>query len=506
MADSYIQDPELLKQLNEGYVADPALLEQLNAPQTVTEKLEAPKSAFETFTSPTTPEPFTGKDILAQGVIGAGIGGALGAPTLIGAPAGALTGGILGLTSGMAGEVSRAMGNTPATTLGLETLFGLGTQGIGLATKGVAKLLPWKGRVIANMLPGNLEANATKIVGEKMFGKDTYSLLHTTENSEAVQNALKSEIFGNDLTTLGQNVDKKASDILRDNYYNTVKDLKSQNLVSGELVPATYSSMGIPITKAGVKVTKLPNVFSTSPEYKSLMDDVSVLAERERMSPSEVRSLQTILRNELSKNPKVAETAHQDVLNLLQNGGIYTVGKKGAEVETKTKIPEEARKALVTRFDQYLERNVGEKQYGILKNAEKQEFIAEARDAIPTLLNENFRLGSPEFTNAINLIEQSPNGKQEVINAFNQHLKNLENPEDMKKAYNSIAPKLRALKILDRQTSSNISQKIAAIPKGVSDIVKAQTLKNLLIFPTISTTGAELIGNDKVNPLKVFNM
>ena len=110
MADSYIQDSELLKQLNEGYVADPAILEALNAPQTVMEKLTTPKSAWETFTSPTTPEDFSMKDVGVEGAIGAGIGAALGAPTLIGVPAATLTGGILGLTSGLAGETSRAMG------------------------------------------------------------------------------------------------------------------------------------------------------------------------------------------------------------------------------------------------------------------------------------------------------------------------------------------------------------------------------------------------------------
>ncbi|CAB4240831.1 hypothetical protein UFOVP22_13 [uncultured Caudovirales phage] len=505
MADSYIQDSELLKQLNEGYVADPAILEALNAPQTVMEKLTTPKSAWETFTSPTTPEDFSMKDVGVEGAIGAGIGAALGAPTLIGVPAATLTGGILGLTSGLAGETSRAMGNSPATTLAAETLAGLGIQGAGIATKGIAKLLPWKGRVISNLLPGNLEANASKIVGEKMFGKDTYGVLHTTENSEATQNALKQELFGNDINVLDNLSNEKVSNILRNDFYNSVKDLKEQTLNITNPIEKVTNLFSKRIAPPVATTSKLPNVFSVSPEYKALMTDISALAERDRMSPAEIKSLQTILRNELSKNPIIADTAHQDVLNLLQNGGIYTIAKKGAEVETKTKIPEEARTALVKRFDQYLERNVGEKQYSILKNAEKQEFIAEARDAIPTLINENFRLGSPEFTKAISLIEQSPTGKQEVINAFNQHLKSLDNPEDMKKAYNSIAPKLRALKILDRQTSSNISQKIAAIPKGVSDLVRNQTIKNLLIFPAISTATSEVVGNDKINPLKAFS-
>jgi hypothetical protein len=50
-----------------------------------------------------------------------------------------------------------------------------------------------------------------------------------------------------------------------------------------------------------------------------------------------------------------------------------------------------------------------------------------------------------------------------------------------------------------------ISDKIKAIPKGVSDIVRKQTLKNILIFPAVSTIGAEVVGNDVINPLKVFS-
>ena len=484
----------------------PEAIATITAPETVAEKLAAPKSMWDIFTTPIQPQPFSGKDVLAEGAIGAGIGAALGAPTLVGAPAGALTGGILGLTGGMAGEISRSMGNTPATTLAAETAFGLGTQTLGIGAKAVTGLLPWKGRVVARMLPGRLEENASKIVGEKMFGKDTYDILHSTENSEAVQNALKTEIFGADEVAFGQNIGKKASTILRDNYYNTLQRLKETNVVSSEVVPATFDKLGMKVTEAARKTTSMPNVFSTSPEYKLLLEDVAVLAKRDRMRPAEVVSLQKILRNELSKDPKIAATSRQDVLNLLQNGGVYTVAKKGAEVETKTKIPEDARKALIARFDQYLERNVGEKQYSVLKAAEKQEFIAEAKDTIPTLLDEQLRIGSPSVDNALALINQSPTGKQDVINAYQQQIKSLDSPEAMLKYHRTNASKLRELGILDRQTSMDISKKIAAIPKGVSDIVRKQTLKNILIFPAVSTTAAEVVGNDVINPLNFFNM
>lgn len=454
----------------------PEAIATITAPETVAEKLSAPKSMWDIFTTPIQPQPFSVTDVLAQGAIGTGIGAALGAPTLVGAPAGALTGGILGLTSGTAGEVSRAMGNTPATTLAAELAFGLGTQTLGIGAKAVSGLLPWKGRVLSKILPGQLEEKASKIVGEKMFGKDTYEILHTTDNSEAVQNALKAEIFGADEVAFSQNIGKKASTILRDNYYNTLKDLQTSN-----------------------------KVFAKSPEYINLMKDVAVLAKRTNISKTEIGNLRQILSNELSKDPAVAATSRQDVLNLLQNGGIYTVSKKGAEAETKTKIPEDARKALVNRFDQFLERSVGEKQYSVLKAAEKQEFIAEAKDTIPTLLDEQLRIGSPSVDNAIALIKQSPTGKQDVFNTYQQQIKSLDSPEAMLKYHRTNASKLRELGILDRKTSMEISDKIKAIPKGVSDIVRKQTLKNILIFPSAATIGAEVVGNDVINPLKVFS-
>jgi hypothetical protein len=198
MADTeYVQDPALLQQLNEGYVTDPAILEALNQPTTATEVLNEPQTAFQKFTSPTEPTPFNLKNVAADVAIGAGTGALLGSPTWVGTVPAAGLGGFLGLTGGVAGETARTLGASPATQMAAETVASLGTQGALMGIKGAAKLLPWKGRVLTNLIPNNVEQRAAIVVGEKMFGKDTYGVLHTTENSEAAQTALKAQIFGN---------------------------------------------------------------------------------------------------------------------------------------------------------------------------------------------------------------------------------------------------------------------------------------------------------------------
>jgi len=494
MAEEYIQDPELLKQLNEGYVTDPTILNALNQPTTTSETLTAPKTAWEQFTSPGPEHDFSLKNVGTEAAIGAGMGAVLGSPTWVGVLPAAGLGGLLGATGGLAGEAARTMKASPATALTAELVASLGTQGGLMGIKGAAKLLPWKGRVLSNLIPNNVEQRASEVVGERMFGKDTYGVFHTTENSEATQNALKSQIFGGNLGALAASVDTKASDLLRTDFYANLKNLKSQVSVTKEVTPAQYSAMGLEVAPKVVTKTTTPNVFATSPEYKTLMDDVNALIERGQMTAGEAGNLKKTLFSELSTNPKVEPFASKDVLNLIQNGGVYTVAKKGAEIETKTKIPEAARDALKTRFDEYLQRNLGEKQYSVLKSAERQEFIAEARDAMPTLLNEGFKFGTPEFTKVINLVKQSPEGKNDLLAALNQHIKNLSDPEKMVSEFKRIAPGLRELGVLDRAQSGTMMQKVLSVPKNIDKAVRAKTLQNILIFPAVSVATSEGIG------------
>jgi hypothetical protein len=381
----------------------------------------------------------------------------------------------------LAGETARSIGASPASAFLAETLGGLGTNVAAKGATGLLALVPsWRVRQVVKSLPGGRVAeNARNVVGEKMFGKDKFNTFFTTENSEATQQALKQELFGQDLTKLGSNIDRKASDILRDQFYNSTKNLKQSG-----------------------------NTFSTSPEYTALIDDARALKERGKMTVEELNNLQKIVRLELSKNPKVEPFAQQDMLNLIQNGGVYTVSKKGAEVETKTKIPEDIREKLKERFDEYLQRNLGDKQYSTLKAAERQEYIAEARDAMPTLLNEGLKFSSKTFQDTIKTIKNSPEGKKDFMAMVNQHLNKQDTPEKMLTEWRRLSTGLRELNVISTKEASDIMKKVAELPKNVDALTRRKNLQNIILFPAVAATGAELQTNDKIplNPLRMFNM
>jgi hypothetical protein len=127
---------------------------------------------------------------------------------------------------------------------------------------------------------------------------------------------------------------------------------------------------------------------------------------------------------------------------------------------------------------------------------------------MPTLLNEGFKFGTPEFTKIINLVKQSPEGKKDLMGALNQHLNSIEDPQKMLKEWQRIAPGLRELGVLDRQGTADIMKKVAELPKNVDKLTLKKNLQNLILFPAVAATGAELQSNDKIplNPLRMFNM
>jgi hypothetical protein len=442
----------------------------VNAPKTATDILTYPKTPWERFTSPTTPEPVSGKDILMGVGVGTGLGAAIGSPTLLGAPVAATVGGVTGGLSTLAGEVARAQGASPAAQLTAETIAGLGLNLVGMGAKSAAKqLLPWRERAIARMLPGKSEEAAVQKVGQRMFGKDTYNAMYTTENSQATQQALKEQIFGKEAVALGQ-IDEttKASSLLRDRFYKNLDKLQDSKVA-----------------------------FRTSPEFKTLEDDLMGLLERPGMlDKKEISIIKKITGNTFSARPDVKEKASQDLLNLIQNGGLRPSKEFGKQ---EVLIGKEAQDLLKKRFDEYLMRNVGEKQYSVLKQAERQEFIAEARDAIPALFAENAKVvrGSPEWKAVLESVANSPEGKKDLIGAFNRTIAGMDDLKKIEKVYYDVIPALRASGAVDMKQSAEILAKIKAIPKEASKELQLSNIKKALLFPSIGTTAAN-IGSDQV--------
>ena len=490
--------------------AQASLDEFVANPVTATEVLERKPSMWERFTSPSPEEEFSFKDVLASGAVGAGVGAVLGSPTLVGTGPAAAAGGFLGLTSGVAGEAARAAGWSPAAALTAETVAGLGTNVMAKGAKEAIALVPnWTIRQTVKSLPGGRVAeNARKVVGEKMFGKDRFNTFFTTENTEATQATLKKQLGLDDLTTIGENVNRKASSILRDQLYTGLKNLKGQTSRTREVTPATFDRFGLPVAPKKVTTKEVPNVFRTSPEYKKLEDDLDVLVENLYLSPKELRDLKKIVSNEISQKPGVQAEATSELFNLIQNGGLRQARSKGAQAETETLIPEKAREVLKKRFDDYLERNLGAKEYSILKGAERQEFIAEARDAMPTILNEGLNLTSKTFKDVIKTVKDSPEGKKDFMGMVNQHLNRQDTPEKMLSEWKRLSTGLRELDIISTKEAADIMKKVAELPKNVDALTRRKALQNLILFPAVAATGAELQSNDKIplNPLRMFNM
>lgn len=340
-----------------------------------------------------------------------------------------------------------------------------------------------------------------------MFGKPSIAVNYTRENSLAVQDELRQKLLGESLENLGQNEPtKKVSDIIRGQLYDGLKKLSEEKVTTVTTTPPKFNIFGMQ-TEGGKKIVeKAPNVFINSPEYKTLIERMKDLKERDLLTNEQLGSLNKILAEELSKRPGVKEKAAQDILNLIQNGGVYTVAKKGAEAETKTKIPEEARLILRDNFNSFLERNLGSQKYNILKQAEAAEFTAAARDEIPAILETGFRYGSPEMNSVLSSIKNSPEGRKDFANAVNQHLFNIADDKKMLSEFNRLRPALIEANVFTPKEIAGIYTNIKSFASIKDQALKLKKIQNAITFPLIGVGSAEMSNKPKSAPLDVFTM
>jgi hypothetical protein len=439
---------------------------------------------WESITTPTTPEETSYGRIGASGLAGMGIGFAL--PV----PGGALGGGIAGLASGVAGEISRAYGNRPITTFGVEMLGGELPMAIKkLGGFAINKLFMNSdlGLVLNKSLKNFSEEDKIILKAkEKLFGKNTFDGMYTTKNSDQAQALLKDQ-YG-----LVGSSEKKASDLYREKLYSDIDDVAKGLIDEVQTIPGQPSPYtGVTGVKSpDVQVTlKKPNTFINSAEGKSFMDEVNLLKERKLISPKEYANLKKILENQNSPNPKLRDSAKTDILNLIQNGGQYTVGN-----EVKQLISTDAQKVLKSYFGDYLERYANTNTYKVLKEIEQQEFIAAARDSIPTMVFSRFKYSDKQFQAALDNIAKSPQGKVEFANAITQHFRNFGktvsvkgkqvgnniSPDDMISEFNRLRPAIEKSGVLDRQSIIDITKKIQQLPKQVSVEKRKQVIADLI--------------------------
>jgi hypothetical protein len=431
---------------------------------------EAPSATLESvieqttpsgFFDPTAPQDFSLKNVAIGTGIGAGVG------TLIGGfPFGTLGGAISGATGTGAGEVSRTMGASPATQITTELIAGglpsaikkFGTKALGLVT--------WKGERLSNMLKSTSDEEFAALVAkEKTFGTPTFKGLYTTKNSDLTQSALKSDLL------------------------NSGVQVADDELASVAVRKQLYANM------------KANNPFVKSTEYAELGDEIAALRARKLISPIEERNLEKILKNQLNTNPKIANTANQDILNLIQNGGTYTV-----EGQTKAMISPDAQRVLRDQFNKYLERNTGKKGYDYLKGIEQQEFIAASRDSIPTIVATKFtRLDEP-YKLALSNIAKSPEGKMEFAKAIDQHFYQLGetievagkqvgkeiSPDKLMKEFIRLRPAIEESGVMSRPQLEELTRRISGIPAMADKVIAKKYFTDIMRGAIIGAGASEV--------------
>lgn len=498
----------------------PSDFDTLLAQPTVAPTVEAvaqkqkPVGFFENLVTSQPEQPFDWSNVLTSGVVGAGIGSLVAGET---AGGGAIAGGVAGLSSGLAGEVFRSKGAPPVVTFASEL-------GGGIVPVSMAKLGA-KGYVgVANYKAGRLADLATKenrkftsdevkvaLAGkEKLFGSSTFKGMFTTENSDLEQIALRNEF------NLVGDSSKKASDLARLDYYAKIRGLKDS-------VEVTRPESGI--VPRGVRVgdtlESKPVIFADSPEFKELQKDIVALRQRGDLAEAkDLGHITRIAKNEKSSDGRIEPFSASDMLNLIQNGGIYVSSKKGAEAETKTKITEASRRALETRFDQFLERNVGTAAYGQLKEIERREFEAAAKDSVTTLVDSKFRLGSEAYEKSLANLKRSPSGKNLLVDAVNQHILKFgqeqvtktgtvvgmeTNPQKLVAELHRLRPALIDTGILPKEFFTQTYKKIDTLPKTLSTIKRNQIIATYLSRGMAGAMGSEIADAGKdFKPLDIF--
>ena len=491
MANEYITDKELLKQLNsDDYVTDPELLSQLQGipvseltrqpEKTFLERLNTPlvqetsadlKSWWENINKPNAPERFdlgtSAKRVGASTAIGAGIGTVV---PVIGTGVGA----VAGAASGIAEEFARNAGASDLTRVGAGMVAGelpaLAGPAANLAGKVLSPLNYRAGRAARIFESDRLRNIALDQTRLNYFGKPAFDLNITPTNAEDFQAATKE--------ALGIASDKKASAVVREQLYKNVESLRT---------PAASGNTG----------------FITSPEHKELIKDLERLARSNEMTSAEKKALNNILKLEVSKDP-IDQARFTDYLtNYIQNGGAFQVSSIDGKPQISQKINEKMQEVLRNRFDSYLERNLGEKAFSNLKSLEQQEFQAEALDLIPAFIKSKGTLDPKDYQKIIANVKNSPTVKQDFSKALLQHLsdKKFDTSDKLLTEFRKYNKDLVNLGVFDRKQLQEFYTKLNNFSSKVDDKVKYDFITSILYTPLVSGASAEASGKMFRNPL-----
>lgn len=381
-----------------------------------------------------------------------------------------VTGALAGTTSSASGEVIRAAGGSDKLALTAELASG-GLAGVAESVAKHTMLGAVNYRTYRMMNEAEklgkeylgktpvLDASEKKVMSKNFGTKPEFISVENSRFSDATQKELKNSL---DIVGVPHREGQLASDALRSKMYEDMTTL-----------------------------TKTGKAFIDSPEMRSLVGDVKGLLGRPgQMTPQEAKSLQMVLMNQKSSNPKIAEAANQDILNLIQNGGAYRTGiTKDGSPEIKTLIPESAQKLLRARFNDYMERTTGQRTYDALKGFEAAETQSKAVDGINTMLRTGFKgVDKNDFMLAAKNISAHPEGKAEFAKVLGQHLSEVP-PAKLKGEFTRMSEAIRTTGLMSPEKLDTLQRTISAIPKEISTEKRAALARRIITNALIGTAG-----------------
>ena len=119
-----------------------------------------------------------------------------------------------------------------------------------------------------------------------------------------------------------------------------------------------------------------------------------------------------------------------------------------------------------------------------------------AKDYIPELLNNKWRLGNPSYKAVIDTVKNNPETRVEYAKALNQHLLSLDSPKAIRSEFIRLNDSLKQAKILDSKkirsmfNEINLLEKTFAKEKGLMQI---KSLISTAITGAVSEEAANII-------------
>ena len=365
------------------------------------------------FTDPNLPESFNFGRVATSGGIGAAVGSVI--PGV-----GTVFGGVSGIASGIAGEYARIFGLSDAEIMGAEFLGGGFPQAAYKVVKFVGnKTLP-SALIPPFLSTKNQDVRSIYRAKEWLYGPTKFKGMYTTKVSDSTQKVLRDKY-----NIIGDNR-KKVSTVVRQQMLDGIDSTAMQTITIKTAKKQPKGKLIVPKSVADdlaqeTTTKQVPNVFFHSPEFKTMLGELQILAKRGIIDKEDIGKVMSRAANQLDPKIGVREGA-LDLLNFIQNRGIKESKKVGERV---AEISEGTQNSLRKAFDGWLQRNSDEASYNTLKGIEREEFIAEAIDSINTMVKTNFGMKDREFRAALDNIKQRPEGVSRFYEGLMAHFKGL---------------------------------------------------------------------------------